>query len=102
LGEDLVLVSVTVDPDYDTPAVLAAYARRWGAQPDGWLFLTGDVAPLATALGEVYWADEGSIGHNSMTSIVGRDGRIAATVEGADYRPDQLAHLVSRALKEEK
>src|SRR5580693_7874308 len=46
---ELMLVSVTVDPDFDTPAVLADYARRWAAGP-GWLFLTGKVAPLAAAL----------------------------------------------------
>jgi protein SCO1 len=102
LGQDLMLLSITVDPDYDTPAVLAEYARRWSADPRRWRFLTGDVGPLAGALGEVYWADEGAIGHNSMTSIVGRDGRLAAVVEGADYRPDQLAHLVSRLLEEQK
>jgi protein SCO1/2 len=97
-GEDIALLSVTVDPDFDTPAVLAGYARRWGAGP-GWLFLTGDVAPLASALGEIYWADEGSIGHNSTTAIFGRDGRLAALVEGSNYRPDQLAHLIARQLE---
>jgi protein SCO1 len=98
ISENLMLISVTVDPDFDTPAVLAEYARRWAAGP-GWLFVTGNVAPLAAALGEVYWADEGSIGHNSTTSIVGRDGRLAAFVEGSNYRPDQLAHLIARQLE---
>ena len=99
LGSDLLLLSVTVDPDYDTPAVLATYARRWSADPRAWLFVTGDPAPLARALGELYWSDEGAIGHNSMTSIIGRDGRLAAIVEGADIRPDQLAHLIDQSLK---
>jgi hypothetical protein len=48
--------------------------RRTGmaaSSPGTWL-------PLASALGEIYWADEGSIGHNSTTSIFGRDGRLAA------------------------
>jgi protein SCO1/2 len=97
-GDNLALLSVTVDPDFDTPAVLAEYARRWAAVP-GWLFLTGNVAPLASALGEIYWADEGSIGHNSTTSIFGRDGRLSAQVEGSNYRPDQLAHLIARQLE---
>jgi protein SCO1/2 len=97
-GQDLALISVTVDPDFDTSTVLADYARRWGAGP-GWLFLTGDVAPLASALGEIYWADEGSIGHNSTTSIFGRDGRLAALLEGSNYRPDQLAHLIAHQLE---
>jgi protein SCO1/2 len=94
------LLSVTVDPDYDNPAVLAAYARRWSADPRTWRFLTGDVAPLASRLGEIYWSDEGSIGHNSMTSVFGRDGRLAAVVEGAAYRPDQLADLIARQLED--
>jgi protein SCO1/2 len=96
------LLSVTVDPDFDTPAVLKDYARRWNADTRTWRFLTGDVAALARALGEVYWFDEGSIGHNSMTSIIGRDGRLAAVVEGAGYRVDQLGDLIGRQLEEER
>jgi protein SCO1/2 len=99
LGKDLALLSVTVDPDYDTPAVLADYAKRWGADPRGWHFLTGDVGGLAAALGEVYWTDEGSIGHNSTTSILTRDGRLAATVDGANWRVDQVADLIARELE---
>jgi protein SCO1/2 len=94
-------LSVTVDPDYDTPAVLGDYARRWNADPATWRFLTGDVTTLAAALGEVYWLDEGSIGHNSMTSIFGRDGKLAAMVEGAGYRVDQLGDLITRQLEKD-
>jgi protein SCO1 len=99
LGTDLVLLSVTVDPDYDTPAILAEYAKRWGADPRGWRFLTGEVAKTAAQLGEVYWTDEGSIGHNSMTSIITRDGRLAAIVDGSTWRIDQLEQLVSHELE---
>lgn len=99
MGRDLVLLSVTVDPDYDTPAVLAGYAKRWGADERGWRFLTGDVTRVAGQLGEVYWTDEGSIGHNSVTSIVGRDGRLAAAVEGSNWRVDQLASLIAHELE---
>ena len=102
IGRDLVLLSVTVDPEYDTPAVLAEYAKRWGADARGWHFLTGDVAGLAAKLGEVYWSDEGSIGHNSMTSVIGRDGRLAAMVEGSEWRLDQLANLVAHELEKSR
>jgi protein SCO1/2 len=101
-GDRVVLLSVTVDPDYDTPAVLQEYARRWKADPAVWRFLTGDVAAIASRLGEVYWFDEGSIGHNSMTSIFGRDGRLAAVVEGAGFRVDQLGDVIARQLEEER
>ena len=98
-GRDVVLVSITVDADYDTPEVLAEYARRWGARAGVWKFLTGDAGKVAALLGEVYWTDEGSIGHNSSTVVVGRDGRLAAILEGSGWRVDQLAGLLRHELE---
>ena len=43
--------------------------------------------------------EEGSIGHNSTTSIIGRDGRLAAQIEGSNYRLEQLVHLIERQLE---
>ncbi len=40
--KDLRLVSITVDPKRDTPKVLSEYAKRFGADPEHWLFLTGE------------------------------------------------------------
>ncbi len=45
-GGRLKLVSITVDPDYDTPEVLAAYAAKFGADPSRWRFLRGEPAAL--------------------------------------------------------
>jgi cytochrome oxidase Cu insertion factor (SCO1/SenC/PrrC family) len=41
LPEGAVIVSFSVDPEYDTPPVLKAYADTLGADPKHWLFLTG-------------------------------------------------------------
>src|SRR6266446_1150404 len=43
---DIRLVSITVDPAYDTPEVLTRYAQSFAAQPQRWLFLTGDKATI--------------------------------------------------------
>ncbi len=40
-GDDVKLVSISVDPEHDTPAVLNEYAKRFDADPDRWWFLTG-------------------------------------------------------------
>ena len=40
-GSDVLLVSLSVDPEHDTPQVLAEYARRFEAEPERWWFLTG-------------------------------------------------------------
>ncbi len=102
-GKELVLLSITIDPQFDSPEVLRDYANRWGAHPDAWRFLTGPAAEIqrvAGNLGLVYWPDEGSLGHNSTTSIIGRDGRLAAIVEGSSFRVGQLGDLIARQLLE--
>jgi cytochrome oxidase Cu insertion factor (SCO1/SenC/PrrC family) len=43
---DVRLVSITVDPAYDTPEVLTRYAQSFAAQPQRWFFLTGDKASI--------------------------------------------------------
>lgn len=44
-GEDVRLVSISIDPEYDTPERLRDYAQRFKAGPD-WRFLTGDPAQI--------------------------------------------------------
>src|SRR3954467_7558111 len=45
MGRDVFFYSITIDPDHDTPPVLADYARKYQAGP-GWLFLTGARADI--------------------------------------------------------
>ena len=62
------LVSITVDPEHDTPAVLAEYAKRFGA-PSGWSFLTGspgDVERVLRAL-DAWWGSKAS--HRPVTLL---------------------------------
>jgi protein SCO1 len=46
-GSQTKLVTLTTDPDFDTPPVLKAYAARFGADPARWMFLTGAKAQIA-------------------------------------------------------
>jgi protein SCO1/2/putative membrane protein len=41
-GTRVMLVSISVDPEHDTPSVLSEYARKYNATPERWWFLTGD------------------------------------------------------------
>lgn len=53
VGKDIFFYSISIDPERDTPAVLKAYAERFGVGP-GWLFLTGrpeDVKLIGRKLG---------------------------------------------------
>jgi protein SCO1 len=97
-GGQIVLLSISLDPEYDTPAVLTDYAHRWRADSEMWRFLTGtmeDVRRVAGRFGVVYWAEEGAITHTSSTAIVDRDGRLRAVVEGSSFTSQQLIDLVN-------
>ena len=101
LNRDLVLLTVSFDPKYDTPATLAAYASANRAGGPGWHFLTGDperIARVCEAFGIEYWAEEGLITHSLQTALIDRGGRLAATVEGKDFTPAQLGDLVDSVL----
>ena len=116
---DLRFVSITVDPEHDTPEVLRRYADRYGAAPERWLFLTGpkpaihalaeggfklgvsDASPAARSdlrgwpLGpRAAFASHGSGGlvlHSARFVLVDRQARIRAYHRTDD--PDSLARL---------
>ncbi len=98
---DLTLLSITVDPQFDTPEILKSYAQRWNADPQTWHFLTGSpetVRDVTGRFGLVFWPEENMISHTVMTVIIDREGRLAARIEGASYRPVELRDLVVRTL----
>ena len=99
---DLVLLSVTLDPQYDTPEVLAQYAKIWRADPARWHFLTGDLAEVqrvAARAGIIYWPEEGLLTHTSETAVIGRDGKLVALIEGSGYSAGQLGDLIALELE---
>jgi protein SCO1 len=101
MDRDLVLLTISFDPKYDTPQMLTAYAAANRAGGPGWHFLTGDPARIehvCNAFGIQYFAEEGMITHSLQTAIIDREGRLAATVEGKDFTPQQLGDLVGAVL----
>ncbi len=77
-GPSVKLVSFTVDPDNDTPPVLAAYAQRFGADASRWSFLTGDKTTLNMLDQDAFKL--GTIGagmdHSTRFVLVDKKGRI--------------------------
>lgn len=103
MGKDLVLLSLTLDPQYDTTATLAAYAKIWNAERAGWRFLTGDPATIERAagwFGLIFWPEEGLITHTSETGVIGRDGRLAARISGSGFTGAQIGDLIARQLED--
>jgi len=101
MDRDLVLLTISFDPKFDTPETLAGYAASQRAGGPGWHFLTGDptdVERVCNAFGIQYWPEEGMITHSLQTAVIDRDGRLAATVEGKEFTPQQLGDLVDSVL----
>ena len=101
LGRDLVLLTVTFDPERDTPDVLSAYASQWKADAKTWHFLTGaaaDVRRVCAMFGVESFPDEGLLNHSLRTVVIDRTGTITASVEGNQYTPEQLGDLLFTAL----
>jgi protein SCO1/2 len=101
MDRDLILLTISFDPQYDTPEVLAHYAAAMRAGGPGWRFLTGDPARIervCNAFGIQYFPDEGLITHSLQTAVIDRDGRLAATVEGKEFTPAQIGDLIASVL----
>jgi protein SCO1/2 len=90
------LVSFSVDPTHDTPEVLRTYASRFGADDDGWLFVTGRRDALYDLIGQGFRlsvaersadaADDGGelITHSDRFVLVDAEGRIRGYYHGMD------------------
>ena len=85
---DVELISFSVDPEHDTPAVLRDYASRLNAQPGRWHFLTGDKGVIyrLSRDGFKLAADNGDAGpiHSTRMVLVDRDGVIRGYYDATD------------------
>ncbi len=108
-GRDVTLVTITVDPKTDTPKVLARYAKKYRAEADRWLFLTGESEPqirklvLEGFLQAISPATEDSpIIHSTRFVMVGKRGHIRGFHDGLDVTVrDQLLYDLDKLLAED-
>jgi protein SCO1 len=111
-------VSLTTDPDYDTPPILKAFAEKYGADLDRWLFLTGTKKQIADVAGgslkfsavekapaERQSADDLFV-HSTIFALVDKRGQLRGVFEtggeGVNWPKSKLQLLASvRALERE-
>lgn len=96
------LLTVTVDPEHDTPKVLSDYAKRAGANPKRWRFLTGDpkaVADVAERFGVLYYPDHGQVVHTQAVAVLDPQGRLANVYYGESWQPEQVLRDMEKARK---
>ena len=92
---DVQLVSVTLDPAFDTPAVLAQHAKRLGADPARWHFATGspdEVLAFAKRFGVIAEPGETAVAlvHNLRTAVIDPQGSLVKAYSGNMWSPAEL------------
>lgn len=95
---DVKLISFTVDPQRDTPAVLREYAAKLEAQPGRWYFLTGDkntIYQLAVKGFKLATDEGGAEGpiHSTRLVLIDRSGMIRGYYDATEA--DAITHLLA-------
>lgn len=103
-GSRVRFVSITVEPEIDTPAVLSAYAKQFDADPSGWSFLTGSSSEIQDVVRR-YGAfarrfKPGDVDHLFLTSLVDRKGMLRVQYLGYRFDPDEMHRDLKSLLRE--
>jgi protein SCO1/2 len=92
------LLSITVDPEYDTPAVLREYGAKHTGESGAaafahWQFATAkpdEIKQVAAWFGLQYWPAGGQIVHSLRTAVIAPDGHLVKIYRGNDWRPAEI------------
>ena len=96
------LLTITFDPEFDSPVILKSYAERFKANPSHWSFLTGDlveISAISDQFGQKFWREEGAINHNLRTVIIDASGRVQTILQGNSWTADDLVAELKKAMK---
>jgi len=103
-GPNVRFISITVNPEVDTPEALGRYAAAHSANLDGWSFLTGSPAEIQDVVRR-YGAfakksQRGDVDHLFLTSLVDRQGSIRVQYLGSRFAPDEMLRDLQALLRE--
>jgi protein SCO1/2 len=97
------LLTISFDPEFDTPEVLQRYAKAHGADPTRWTFATGapdEVTAMGEQFGLAFWKEQaGIISHNLRTIVIDPSGRVQKIFTGNDWQPEDLVAEIIKAAK---
>jgi protein SCO1/2 len=102
--DDVFLISITTDPEVDTPLVLKSYAERYNADLKSWAFLTGkekELAPVWRSFGvTVKKRGRGLVQHTGLTTLIDRHGTRRFNYYGDLWEEKEVLDDISRLLLE--
>jgi protein SCO1/2 len=92
------LLSISFDPEFDTPAVLKQTAESENADPSIWSFATGErrqIDDLTKRFAVMVQPEGGTLSHGLATALVGGDGRIVEIWRGNGWKPSELLEKIA-------
>lgn len=99
-AKDFELVSISLDPEFDTPGVLRDYAEVRGLDTSNWSFLTGpdaSVRHLLAQLGVIREFEGATIKHTLATVLIDEQGRIIFRADGSQWQIDDFVRRLKRS-----
>jgi len=96
---DLELISITLDPEYDTPGVLRDYADARGIDTSNYHFLTGPeraIKDMLAQLGVLTFQNGPILQHTLATVLIDARGKIVHRVDGSEWKADDFAGRLRR------
>lgn len=97
--KNLELVSITLDPEYDTPGILKDYAEARGIDTSNFSFLTGPtnaIRDLLTQFGVIAEFDGDLLKHTLSTLLIDENGRIVNRADGSTWDPKDFVAKMKR------
>ena len=95
-GTKVAFLSITVDPEHDTPEVLKEHAELLDADLAGWSFLTGTAAAVREVAQRygvaVAPAADGGVDHTLLTTLVDRHGSMRVQYLGYRFDEEEFRH----------
>jgi cytochrome oxidase Cu insertion factor (SCO1/SenC/PrrC family) len=92
-GRDVRFVSITCDPGVDTPAQLRKYAERFNADPEKWLFLTGQFDSIKGIAQKQFLLPLDKQSHSDRAIVVDHHGEIRDVFDTLD--PEEMKKMTS-------
>lgn len=97
---DIEFISITLDPEYDTPGVLLTYAKQRGIDTTNFSFLTGPesaIKDLLTQFGVIASFEGSILKHTVSTVLIDPQGKIVWRVDGSQWSPDDFVKHMGRS-----
>jgi protein SCO1/2 len=97
VSDRVTFLSITFDPEFDTPVILKAYAERYGAQLSNWHFLTGDKSTVNKVCADYEVIHEAaepaglSIRHSVVAYLIDAENRVRRLYFASAWDPDEVA-----------